>query len=220
MFSSPAGIFRKSATGAGREEEVSKKNNWTGQLDDWSLDGKYLIGSYVDKSTNRDIVVISIEKAAGNPGEPQFQPFAATAANEVQGQISPDNKWIAYVTDETGSSEIVVDSFPKPGNKRQVSASGGVQPKWSRDGKELLYVSLERKLTSLPVTNKETLTFGVPAILFEMPSVRTTASGIGTRAQYDISPDGQRILINTALAVPEGPRLHVVLNWTALLDGK
>jgi Tol biopolymer transport system component len=220
MFSSSAGFFRKSATGAGREEEVFKKDNWTAQLDDWSFDGKYLIGSYVDKVTNRDIARISIGEAAGNAAEPQFQPFAATGANELQGQISPDGKWIAYVSDETGSTEIVADSFPKPGNKRQVSASGGVQPKWSRDGKELLYVSLDRKLMSLPITNRETLTFGVPASLFDMPSVRTTAVGIGTRAQYDISPSGQRILINTALAARQSPRLHVILNWPELLDDK
>jgi hypothetical protein len=216
MFTTPAGFFRKLANGAGNEERtLERSRNVANQLNDWSRDGKYLIISDLDKATNRNIFLVSLGEST-----PKLEPFAATVANEVQGQVSPNGQWIAYVTDETGVTEIVVDSFPKPGNKRQVSASGGVQPRWSRDGKELFYVSLDRKLIAVPVLEKETLTFGIPAVLFETTAVRAIGTGLGTLAQYDISPDGQRILINAAVAAPESPRLHVVLNWTSLLDRK
>ena len=216
-FSTNSGFFQKSAAGAGSEETILKRVRVSAnQLNDWSRDGKYLIASDIDKATNRDIFLISVGEKTG---EAQLQAFAATEANEVQGQISPDGKWIAYVTDETGVTEIVVDTFPKPGNKKLVSSSGGVQPRWSRDGKELFYVSLDRKLMSVPVLYKETLAFGVPAVLFETPALRATSYGLGTLAQYDISPDGQRFLINTATGTPAGPRLHIVLNWPGLLDG-
>ena len=159
------------------------------QLDDPSSDGKYIVSSQIDPSTNRDIVLLS------SSGDLKPQHIAATAANETQGQISPDGKWLAYTSDETGRFEIFVQSFPVPGSKRLVSTEGGIQARWRRDGKELFYVSADNMLMSIPVSPTGPNTFGVPVALFKMPPFRNI-TGLGTLAQYDVSPDGQRILIN------------------------
>jgi Tol biopolymer transport system component len=104
---------------------------------------------------------------------PKRESFAllATKANETQGQFSPDPRWIAYASDESGVYEIYVQPFPPTGGKWQVSTGGGVQPRWRRDGKELFYVAFDRTLMAVDVSTTPAISFGAPRRFF--PPVST-----------------------------------------------
>jgi Tol biopolymer transport system component len=132
-----------------------------------------------------------------------------TENNELDGQISPDNKWLAYISDETEKWEIYVTTFPTASGKRQISNTGGIQPRWRDDGKELFYLSADRKLMSVEIKEGDRFEEGDAKPLFA-----TQARYTGNIA-YDISPDGKSFLINTMISNENSPPLTIVLNWTA-----
>jgi Tol biopolymer transport system component len=144
-------------------------------------------------------------------GDRQPFPFLHGEFNESQGQFSPDGKWMAYVSDESGESQIYVQSFPKPTGKWQISANGGSQPRWRRDGKELFYVAPDRKLIAVTVKTGPTFEAEAPRVLFE-----TTLPAVAPRQTYAVSADGQRFLLNAPVDT-ESPPMTIVLNWTGLL---
>ena len=132
--------------------------------------------------------------------------------NEVQARVSPNQRWMAYASDESGHFEVYVRGFPSAGNQWTISTSGGMQPEWRRDGRELFYVSTDRKLMAVPVTTDgETFSAGVPQALFPIDIVEPNAPYPN---DYAVSADGQRFLINTQVDRPSPP-LTVVLNWAA-----
>jgi Tol biopolymer transport system component len=100
-------------------------------------------------------------------GERKPVPFLQTEFNEQQAQFSPDAKWIAYTSDESGAPEVYVQAFPALGSKLRISTGGGCQPQWRRDGKELFYVAADRKLMAVDVKTGATFEAGVPKPLFE-----------------------------------------------------
>src|SRR5262249_50314931 len=113
------------------------------------------------------------------------------------GQFSPDGKWVAYASNETEKWEIYVASFPDARFKRQVSTSGGEQPRWRGDGKELFYISSDRKIMTVAVTTGASFDSGLPVALFEAtPRQAVMNSDLFV---YDVSRDGQRFLINTTV---------------------
>ena len=147
-------------------------------------------------------------------------PFARSPFNKTQAQISPDGRWIAYTSLDTGHDEVYVDSFPIAGNRRQVSVGGGMQPRWRRDGSELFYLASDQTLMAVPVTSKSGYFDTGRANLLFRTRLQTIGSQIvGLGALYDVSPDGQRFLMNGPPADP-GPPMTVVLNWTAGLNGR
>ena len=110
-----------------------------------------------------------------------------------------------------------IPRFPKPGAKWQVTSNGGVHVRWRRDGKELFYLALDGKLMAVPVRSGDSFEFGTPQALFQAPTVggATTAGGV-LQQQYDVSPDGQRFLMNVPIGgAATSPTITVVLNWTA-----
>jgi hypothetical protein len=125
------------------------------------------------------------------------------------GQFSPDGRWIAYESMESGKEEVYVAPFPGPGGKRQVSVSGGGTPRWRRDGKELFYLASDRQLMSADVNGK--------GVAFEVGAVRRL---FRTRAAapaltYDVTADGQRFLVINSVDMEESSPLTLVVNWTA-----
>ena len=147
-------------------------------------------------------------------GERKPIPFLVTQADETFGQFSPDGKWIAYSSDESGRREVYVQGFAPDRNpaaavgKWQISTAGGDKPRWSRDGKELYYIAPDRKMMAVPVKIGPTFEPGVAAPLFD-----TNVTGF---FPYDVSPDG-RFLLNTiseAAALTASP-VTIVLNWQA-----
>lgn len=148
-------------------------------------------------------------------GDRKPVPFVKTDFNEQQGRFSPDGRWVAYVSDESGRSQVYAQAFRQQAGatgKWQVSAAGGTQPRWRRDGKELFYLTEDRKLMAVPIAGTSTLETGAPKALFDFCG---TAVQVRETQQYDVSIDGQRfLLICNAEAVKSEP-LTVVLNWTA-----
>ena len=117
-------------------------------------------------------------------------------------QFSPDGKWVAYESNETGRNEIYVVPFPGPGGKSQVSTDGGAQPRWNRNGRELFFRS-GAKMMAVDVETGAVFRAGTPRMLFEKVS-----------SDYDVAPDGRRFLmLKPAVTTTDSSELHVILNW-------
>ena len=136
-----------------------------------------------------------------------------TNFDERDAQFSPDGKWIAYESDESGRFEIYVQPFPGPGAKLPVSTNGGAQVRWSHDGKELFFIGLDERLMAVPVrlpSSGQTIEIGAPSPLF---TTRVVGGPINVqKQQYVVSPDGQRFLVNTLLEEAGTSHITIILN--------
>jgi Tol biopolymer transport system component len=129
----------------------------------------------------------------------------------MQARFSPDSRWIAYQSEESGRYEVYVQPFPGPGGKWEISTNGGTMPVWAQNGRELFYMSSGR-LMSVSVTAQPTFTASTPRIVADYPR---SLMGRLTNGVYDVSPDGQRFLFvkaNVEIGSPD--EVRVVLNWT------
>jgi dipeptidyl aminopeptidase/acylaminoacyl peptidase len=174
---------------------------------DWSRDGKYLIFDAVSAEAARDIWALPMTGDARAPIRLTHSRFA-----ERGGVLSPDSKYLAYRSDESGTNQVYVQEFPVAHNKWQVSPAGGTDPMWRGDGRELFYRAPDLSVMAVPVHAGASFEADVATPLFRAPFAVVTA-----RALYRPSPDGQRFLV---LATPErdaSPPTTVVLNWPALL---
>ena len=144
-------------------------------------------------------------------------PYLESKANVSQARFSPDGHWIVYTSNESGTNEVYVRPFPADANgggKWLISSGAGYQPRWRHDGKEILYFTAENRLMSVDVATTPTLKPGIPKPLFVAP-IRGGADTTTPLARWDISPDGQRFLINTTNEDSGSPPITVLLNWTA-----
>ena len=130
-------------------------------------------------------------------------------------KLSPDGQWLAYHATESGRYEVYIQSFPKTGAKWQVSTGGGIEARWSHDGKDLFYLALDGKLMSVGVKGNFALDVGTPKPLFEPHILGGVRTILGFRHQYDVTPDGQRFLINVPVAEESSSPITLVQNWTA-----
>ena len=135
----------------------------------------------------------------------QQTPYPATAA-----QFSPDGKWVAYVSEETGASDVWVQTFPASSGKWQISMGGGTQPRWSNDGREIFYLAADGKLMAVKVNPGTSFEYGRPVALFETRTSRVLSSAFA----YAVSRDGRFLLENIAGEARPSP-LTVVTNWWA-----
>jgi dipeptidyl aminopeptidase/acylaminoacyl peptidase len=141
----------------------------------------------------------------GRSGEPV--PVAATPAHEEDPQFSPDGRFVTYRSAESGRDEVYVAAFPPTGAKWQVSQEGGVEPRFSRDGKELFYFDRENRLTAVEIkTSGSAFETGASKVLFQF-------HGAGPYRRYDVAPDGQRFLVTTELEDKATPLITLVANW-------
>ncbi|MCI0604208.1 protein kinase [bacterium] len=196
-------IYSISATGVGGEKILLKNGV---QINDWSMDGKWLIGQRKGKRSDLWIVPMS--------GSGQPYPFLASEFYEFQASFSPDARWIAYASDESGHYEVYIQPFPASGKKWRISNSGGAQPRWRRDGKELFYFSGDRKVMAVDIkTDDGNLEAGVPKELFQ-PLILSPFYPLGM--DYDVTADGLRFIISSAVQRTTPP-VNIIFNWTALL---
>jgi Tol biopolymer transport system component len=169
----------------------------------WTPEGKDLIFFEMDPETRGDIWVVSEEGEA--------KPLIATEFNEAFPQLSPDGRWLAYVSNESGKYEVYVQAYPGASEKMTVSADGGFEPLWSPDGRELFY----RQGASLMVVSIQTtpaFRSSRPRQLFEGPFIHGgTLSAVG--GTYDVAPDGQDFLMIVGGEEEGGDQLNLVLNW-------
>jgi serine/threonine protein kinase len=207
-----ADLYRKPANGAGQGEVVLHSDGIK-TPDDWSRDGRFLLFMQRGKGTGNDLWVLPMQ------GDHKPIPYLATKFNEAQAQFSPDGHWVAYTSNESGIPEIYVQPFPEPsGGKWPVSNGGGNQARWRRDGKELFYFTPDNTLMAVSVTTAgETFQPGVPKALFHAAVLGGTGGGPTTSWRWDISPDGQRFLINTTLDEATSSPVTVLLNWQSAM---
>jgi Tol biopolymer transport system component len=192
-------FFEKSADGSAREEPVLV-DGVSKDAQSWSSDGRYLLYRASGATTANDLWVLPTF------GDRKPFPFSVTLFEEPEGRIAPDGRWAAYSSNESGQMEVYVARFPGGGGKARVSTAGGSHPRWRRDGKELFYVSLDNKITAVDIENRlEAPRIGEARALFAV-HVPAQAGYL-----YDVTPDGQRFLVNTDVGVI--PPLTVVTNW-------
>jgi eukaryotic-like serine/threonine-protein kinase len=203
-------LFEKSASGAGQEETVLQSQS-TVYLNDWSSDGRFLVYTQLSPEGRSELWLLPLS------GDHKSLPFLKTGYNEFQGQVSPDSKWIAYTSDESGRSEIYVQSFPAAGAKWLASNGGGNFARWRRDGKELFYRALDGKLMVVSIRNvARGLEFGTPVALFRISEPQGQFS-----YAYDVAPDGQRVLALVPRQVAgDSASLSVAVNWDTELKKK
>jgi hypothetical protein len=158
----------------------------TAMPNDWTPDGTILVNS--NRTGSRGLYMVSLA------GDGALAPFVVDKTNRVHGSVSPDGRWVAYASDANGQSQVFVQSFPDPSQRRwTVSKAGGAYPRWRRDGKELFFAEAEGRIQSVSVTTGDQPQFGQPRLLFEVATMNIVNGGLGP--PYDVSPDGQRFLI-------------------------
>jgi eukaryotic-like serine/threonine-protein kinase len=194
-------LYQKASSGAGTEEVLVEDNLDKYPLN-WSPDGRFIL--YVSSGTNNSLFALPLS------GDRKPFPFLKTQFNGVFAQFSPDGRWVAYQSNVSGRAEVYVAPFPGPGGQWQISTAGGSLPRWRRDGAEIFYLDPDNNLMAAAVNGKgESFDVGGVKPLFG------THSAGGGRYRYDVSADGQRFLINTALQQSISAPITVVLNWTA-----
>ncbi len=198
-------LYQKSSSGAG-DDELLLQTRTSKEPSDWSLDGRFIVYLDILPKTQWDLWVLPMF------GDRQPRPFLQSEFNEKQGRFSPDGRWMAYASDESGKYEVYVQPFPAAGGKRQISSDGGEQPSWRRDGRELFYIADEKKLMAVEVeTNSPGFRASVPKELFRIH----VFSDLYTRNQYAVTADGQRFLVNTLVEESAPSLITVVVNWAA-----
>jgi Tol biopolymer transport system component len=202
-------IYQRLSNGTGNDALLLKFADPTGPHD-WSPDGKFILFGVLSPKTNVDLWILPMS------GDQKPTPFIQTEFTEVQGRFSPDGRWLAYTSNESGSYQVYVQSFPTSGGKWQVSTGGGAQPQWRRDGKELFYLAPDRKIMAVEVNSTgPTFVAGVPKPLFEAHVSTIFPGGAGNWPYYAVTGDGQRFLVNTLVGDSQSAPLTVVMNWTS-----
>lgn len=170
---------------------------------DWSSDGRFVIfQTSPARDTSFDLWLLRL--AEGRTPTP----LLATRAAERRPRIAPNGRLVAYMSDETGRSEIYVQTFPPPGRKWPVTSSGGSIPVWSRDGSELYYISPDRQLMAVAVAGGDVFEAGAARPLFTLP---------GAEDWYDVGPDGRFLIAVPSTGPARDVPISLMLNWTSVL---
>jgi serine/threonine protein kinase len=193
-------LYVKSSSGV-VQEELLLKSEHPKYASDWSADGRFLLYVEGDPQTGNDIWVLPLT------GDRKPEPVVRTQFAEALPKFSPDGRWIAYTSNESGRTEIYMQGFPKAASRTQISTAGGTLPHWRRDGKELFFTSVNGEMMAVDIgfAADGGLKAGRPTKLFSV-------SALGW---WNVTPDGQRFLINTLGQQTTGvvTPITAVLNW-------
>ncbi len=194
------------ADGAGDAQRLTE-DKYTQIAHSWRPDGKVLAFSQVNPGTNYDVMTLSIEgeKSGGKPEEPK--PFVNSTFTEGDPVFSPDGRWLAYESDESGNYEVYVRPFPGPGGKWQVSSGGGKFPKWSRNGKEFFYRTEDRKIMMVTYTASGDSFHADKPQLWSPGQFTDRGTGFYT---FDVHPDGRRFAVLKGAATEQGAAVNHV----------
>jgi Tol biopolymer transport system component len=201
-----AGLYTKSTVGSG-DEKLLVRDDAIVVPRGVSPDGSLVVYQRRDPKTGWDILLVPMT------GDPKPRPFRATSFNEGAPEFSPDGRFLAYASNESGRSEVYVQSFPGPGRTWQISTAGGTDPHFRQDGKELFYRALDQKLMSVEIRGGDTLEAGIPQALFQ----GRVASG-AANTKYLPDRVGQKFLFVAPLGREFLTPTTVVLNWFAALE--
>jgi Tol biopolymer transport system component len=199
-------LYIKAASGTGQDELLIPMGTTNGWATDWSRDGKWVLFQRPGDKTNQDLWIAP--QSPDSAGQQKPVPYLNSPFAESNGVFSPDGRWIAYVSNESGRDEVYVQAFPLTNEKDQISIGGGSEPAWRSDGTELFYVAADRNLMAVPIrVTGKSFEPGVPKVLFSVP-------GTSVRRSYAPSSDG-RFLIAKPLDDETAAPITVVLNWLA-----
>jgi Tol biopolymer transport system component len=196
-------LYIKNSDGSQEEKSIVHDDN-DKFPNDWSRDGRYIL-----YTRGLDLWTVTLP-------EQKTSLFLKAVSAIRNGQFSPDGRWVAYASNESGKWEVYVTSFPDHSGKWQVSAAGGEQPRWRSDGKELYYLSSDGKQMAALVSTGTKFDVGKPVALFQ-PTLRQPVTNADMFA-YDVSGDGLHFLINTPVKQVENAPMSVILNWPTKLN--
>jgi Tol biopolymer transport system component len=218
VFASPRGspptLYQKHVSGSGMEERlITSPDN--SQPSDWSRDGRFLAYASLHPTSQWDLWLLPMSIAPETDRKPVL--YLQSESNENLGQFSPDGRWLAYVSDESGINEVYVGTLPEFTFARQISANGGSRPRWRANGRELFYVAADGTLMAVSVKPGDNFEASAPVALFKTGIRRTAVSGsYGYTQDYAVTRDGQRFLISAG--PPDTVPTNIVVNWTAALS--
>ena len=204
-------LFQRLSSGAADETPILESGLFKYPTD-WSRDGRFLAFTANGPNTSFDIWIMPVDATV------ESKPFAflQTEFSEGRAVFSPDGRWIAYDSDESGKLEVYIRPFPGPGGKWQVSTAGGSRARWRRDGKELFYLSNDDKIMSTEITlGSSTVDIGLVKPLFHFRPF----SG-GGREVYDVTGDGQRFLVVSLGSLEISSPVTIVVNWPGVIRKK
>jgi serine/threonine protein kinase/Tol biopolymer transport system component len=204
-------LFEKLANGS--DEEGALKVATDVNPNSWSADGRFLLVTKTDAAGLNDLWAVPMV------GQQKPFPVVESPFDERRAQFSPDDRWVAYESNESGQFEIYIRPFPGPGGKRQISTAGGTQVRWRRDGKELFYVAPDGRLMAASIStglNGQTVTTAGVVPLF-MTHFASGANIVADTCQYDVAPDG-RFLMNVSVDDDvRAPPITIMVNWRSAL---
>jgi serine/threonine protein kinase len=202
---SPEGsIVYQRATRGQAQDEVLDKGDRIKRSVDWSSDSRYIIEESLD--TEKTGYKIWVQPLFGDR---KPSPYLNSQFNETDAKLSPDGHWLAFVSDKSKGNQVYVTSFPKPGNDWPISVNGGDRPIWSRNGKELYFISADQKMMVVDLKPGSKFDYGAPKALFDVH--------IDPQDTFDVARDG-RFLIPVPAEQGATTTIHVVINWQAGLN--
>jgi len=195
-------LYVKEAAGGGEQPVFEAAGQTT--VADWSPDGRQLAIENREPAGERKVALSFLPLE----GESKPKPYLQRGAEMGTSRFSPDGRWLAYTSLDSGAWEVYVAPLPGPGGRRQVSTAGGNQPRWRRDGRELFFLA-GRKIMAVEIRTEPTFEAGAPKVLFD-------PGPLGTPAGYEVAADGQRFLVAVSDARETAPPFALVVNWPAL----
>jgi len=217
LFSSgaPRNLYRKESSGVENEQRFSR-SLYNQYATDWSRDGSWVLYWELNPNTQRDLWVLPATPGSKPAPDATPKPYLRTPSNEQWGRFSPDARWVAYQSDETGPWEVYIQAFPEPHGATRISTGGGKYPQWDADARGLFYISLDNKLMAVSLKmGADTVQPSAPLELFPLPAVDDGWS------PYDTTADGRRFLVRATPEHGASQPLTVIVNWPALLkEGK
>jgi Tol biopolymer transport system component len=213
----PAGLdlYQKNADGSGTESKLVEGSGGPNKyVKSWSADGRFVLfnSGSAGSATGNDLWVLPLSE------DRKPRALLQTRFVEVESRFSPDSRWVAYQSNESGSNEIYVMPFATNGGKWLVSTAGGVQPRWRRDGREIFYLAGNTIMAAAVDGTGTGFQVGAVRPLFDVRRRTAGYLGFGPGMVYDVTADGQRFLVNVVAEEQESPPpITVITNWTATL---
>ena len=201
-------LYVKAATGEGQETLLLKLGTPTGWATDWSKDGRFIMYQIPSATTGQDLWIARGD--GKTDGDVKPFPYLQGQFDEQNGAFSPDGRWVAYNSNESGIDEVYIQPFPASGGRWQISSGGGITPRWKGDGTELFFIAADRNLMGVPIrTSGASLEPGTPSRLFVIPSIQ----GLVNRDEYVVNAAGTRILTSAQTSDASASLVSVIVNW-------